>query len=82
MPIEYKELKLDAELRFDLLVNECVLVELKAVQEVHPVEVSKLLSYMKLLKKPKGLLINFFTDRIKNGVQPFVNEFFSELHDE
>ena len=82
VPIEYKELKLDAELRFDLLVNECVLVELKAVQEVHPVEVSKLLSYMKLLKKPKGLLINFFTDRIKNGVQPFVNEFFSELHDE
>jgi GxxExxY protein len=77
----YKEIKLETELRFDLLVDDCVVVELKAVQEINPIEVAKLLSYMKLLKKPKGLMINFFTDKITKSTTPYVNEYFSVLPD-
>lgn len=79
--VMYKDMPLEAELRLDLLVNDCVIVELKAVQEINPIETAKLLSYMKLLKKPKGLMINFFTDRITNGTTSYVNEYFSALPD-
>jgi GxxExxY protein len=79
--VVYKEIKLETELRFDLLVDDCVVVELKAVQEINPIEVAKLLSYMKLLKKPKGLMINFFTDKITKSTTPYVNEYFSVLPD-
>ena len=79
--VMYKDMPLEAELRLDLLVNDCVIVELKAVQEINPIETAKLLSYMKLLKKPKGLMINFFTDRITNGTTAYVNEYFSALPD-
>jgi len=77
--VKYKEIILETDLRFDLLVNDCVIVELKAVQEINPIEIAKLLSYMKLLKKPKGLIINFFTDKIINSTTPYVNEYFSAL---
>jgi GxxExxY protein len=79
--VMYKGIKLETELRFDLLVNDCVIVELKAVQEINPIEIAKLLSYMKLLKKPKGLMINFFTDKIIKSTTPYVNEYFSALPD-
>lgn len=79
--VTYKEITLETELRFDLLVNGCVVVELKAVQEINPIEIAKLLSYMKLLQKPKGLMINFFTDRITKSATPYVNEYFSALPD-
>ena len=79
--VMYKDMPLEAELRLDLLVNDCVIVELKAVQEINPIETAKLLSYMKLLKKPKGLMINFFTDRITNGTTSYVNEYFLALPD-
>jgi len=81
VPINYKGLKLDTDLRLDLLVNDCVLVELKAVETVHPVYDAQILSYMKLLKKPKGLLINFHVEVLRKGVKPFVNEHFSALPD-
>ncbi|MFN0036597.1 MAG: GxxExxY protein [Saprospiraceae bacterium] len=79
VPVHYKEITLETELRFDLLVNDCVLVELKATQEINPIEIAKLLSYMKLLEKPKGLMINFFTDKITNSTKHYVNEYFSAL---
>ncbi|MBC7774596.1 MAG: GxxExxY protein [Phycisphaerae bacterium] len=79
--VTYKEITLETELRFDLLVNDCVIVELKAVQEINSIEIAKLLSYMKLLKKPKGLMINFFTDKITKSTTPYVNEYFSALPD-
>lgn len=50
---------MEESLRFDVLVADCVLVELKAVQEVLPIHKAQLLSYMKLLDVPLGLLINF-----------------------
>ena len=63
------------------MVNDSVIVELKAVEQIHPIHEAQLLTYMKLLKKPKGLLINFHTDNITRSIKPFVNEYFSALPD-
>ncbi len=80
VPLKYKENIVETELRCDLLIENVIVVELKCVQEIHPVHKAQLLSYMKLLKKPKGILINFNVSNIFNeGQQTFVNEYFSEL---
>lgn len=82
VPVVYGDIILDTELRLDLLVNDCVVVELKAIEHVHPVHEAQLLTYMKLLQKPQGLLINFFTDNISKSMKPFVNEHFKHLPEE
>ena len=79
--VNYKGVDLDVDLRLDLLVNDTIVVELKAVENILPVHEAQLLTYMKLLKKPQGLLINFFTDNITKQLKPFVNEYFRELED-
>jgi GxxExxY protein len=66
--VEYKGLVFDEPLRFDLLVNGCLLVELKAVEVLHPSSKAQLFSYMKLLDIPIGLLINFHELIVKNGI--------------
>lgn len=81
VPIQYEEMVFDADLRFDLLVNDTIIVELKAQEEMHPVYEAQLLSYMKILKKPQGLLINFFTENITKSMKPLVNEYFRNLPD-
>ena len=81
IPVIYKNIEVQAELRLDVMVNDCVIVELKAVEQIHPIYEAQLLTYMKLLKKPKGLLINFHTDNITRSIKPFVNEYFSALPD-
>lgn len=60
VPIKYEGMTIEADLKIDLLVNDCVIVELKAIEEVLPIHEAQLLTYMKILKKPQGLLINFF----------------------
>ncbi|MNK03366.1 hypothetical protein D3C87_212110 [compost metagenome] len=82
VPVAYDYIILDTELKLDLLVNDTIIVELKAVEEIHPVYEAQLLTYMKLLRKPQGLLINFFTDNIVKSMKPFVNEYFRILPDE
>lgn len=82
VPVVYKEISMDVALRLDLLVNDTIVVELKAIENILPVHEAKLLTYMKLLKKPQGLLINFYTDNISKTLKPFVNEYFRELDDE
>lgn len=81
VPIQYEEMVFDADLRFDLLVNDTIIVELKAQEEMHPVYEAQLLSYMKILKKPQGLLINFFTKNITKSMKPLVNEYFRNFPD-
>lgn len=81
VPVIYGDIIIDTELRLDLLFNDTVVIEIKAVETVHPVYEAQLLTYMKLLKKPQGLLINFFTDNITKSMKPFVNEFFKMLPD-
>lgn len=83
IPLNFRGLKLDCELRYDLLVNDQIIVELKTVEELLPIHEAQLLTYLKLLKKPKGILINFNCLNIFNeGQQTFVTEHFRNLPEE
>ena len=66
--VEYKDLVFEEPLRFDLLVDDSLLVELKAVEVLHSSSKAQLFSYMKLLNIPLGLLINFHEPVLKNGI--------------
>ncbi|HAO07259.1 MAG TPA: GxxExxY protein [Chryseobacterium sp.] len=77
--INYEGVDIKTKLVVDLLVNDAVIVELKAIEEIFPIHEAQLLTYMKVLKKPQGLLINFFTDNITKSLKPFINEYFKEL---
>src|SRR5262252_1053347 len=66
--VEYKGLVFDEPLRFDVLVDDCLLLELKAVEILHLSGKAQLFSYMKLLDIPIGLLINFHQPILKNGI--------------
>lgn len=79
VPVRYDELVFDTSFRLDLLVDDLIIVELKAVEHVLPVHEAQLLTYMKLMQKPQGLIINFFTDNITRSLKPFVNEYFKAL---
>ena len=79
--IVYDGLLIETPLRIDLLVNDLVIVELKTVEQIKPVHQAQLLTYMKILEKPQGLLISFFTDNIIKSMKPFVNEYFNMLTD-
>ena len=70
--IQYKGFTREEPLRFDLLVAGCVLVEAKAVQEILPIHKAQLLSYMKLLNVPVGLLINFHEIKLTVGVHRLI----------
>jgi GxxExxY protein len=70
--VEYKGLVFDEPLRFDILVDDCLLVELKAVETLHPFSKAQLFSYMKLLNIPVGLLINFHETVLKNGISRMI----------
>lgn len=80
VPIEYKGIEMDAELRCDFLIEDAIVVELKAVDAIAPVFEAQLLTYMKLLQKPKGILINFnCANLFKEGQRTYVNEYFRGL---
>jgi len=80
IPVVYKGKTLDIDFRCDLFVENCIVVELKAVNEMNAIFEAQLLTYMKLLKCPKGILINFNCSNIfKEGQKTFVNEYFSKL---
>ncbi len=80
IPLNFRGLYLDCELRFDLMVNDSIIVELKTVEELIPIHEAQLLTYLKLLKKPKGILINFnCTNIFKEGQRTFVTEYFRSL---
>ncbi|MDH1883515.1 GxxExxY protein [Empedobacter sp. GD03797] len=80
VPVVYKEKLLDLDFRCDLYVENSIVVELKAVQDIVPAYEAQLLTYMKLLKCPKGILINFNCFNIFNeGQKTYVNEFFTHL---
>jgi GxxExxY protein len=72
VPIEYKGLVFEEPLRFDVLVEDCLLLELKCVQEVLPIHLAQLLSYMKLLDVPLGPLINFHELKLVDGVHRMI----------
>ncbi len=70
--ITYKGFVRDEPLRFDVLVEDCVLIEAKSVEKVLPIRRAQLLSYMKLLNVPVGRLINFNESRLVDGVSRLI----------
>ena len=79
VPIFYKGKDLGTNLVLDVLINDLIIVELKAVEVMIPVFKAQLLSYLKLTDKPKGLLINFHCENIKDHLVPLVTEIFAKL---
>ena len=79
VPVKYKGKDLGGTLKLDLLVNDLVIVELKAVDTMIPLYKAQLLSYLKLTCKPKGLLINFHSENIVKQMVPLVTAEFSRL---
>lgn len=73
LPVIYDEVKLDVGYRIDLLVEDCIIVELKAVEHVLPLHEAQLITYLKLSDKRLGLLINFNVVRLKDGFKRFAN---------
>ena len=73
VPVHYKGTDLDCGYRIDLLINDQVLVELKSVERLSPIHDAQLLTYMKLAKIDTGLLINFNSTRLVDGVRRFKN---------
>jgi GxxExxY protein len=73
LPIHYRELYLEAGYRLDLLVDDLVILELKSVRRLEPIHQAQLLTYLRISGRWLGLLLNFNTDRLRNGIQRMVN---------
>ena len=74
LPVVYKEVKLEAGYRIDLLVEDCFVVELKAVEALHDVHTAQVLTYLKLSGCKLGLLLNFNVYRLSEGIKRLVNK--------
>ena len=72
LPVVYDGVRVDLGYRIDLLVEDLVIVELKAAESITPVYEAQLLSYLKLSGKPVGLLINFHVKHLRDGIKRFV----------
>ena len=80
--LKYKEMELATDLRCDLLIENCLVIELKAVEATLPIHEAQLLTYMKLIKAPKGILMNFNVSNLfHEGQKTFVNEYFTNLRE-
>ena len=75
LPVVYKGIQLDCGYRLDLVVEDIIIVEIKAVEDFAPVHHSQLLTYLKLTNKRVGLLINFHVPVLKNGLKRIVNRY-------
>ncbi len=75
LPIVYKEVRLDCGYRLDLVVEDSVIVEVKAVEQLAPIHDAQLLSYLRLSEKKVGLIINFHVRVLKNGLKRIVNDY-------
>ena len=74
VPIQYQGVSLDEGFRLDLLVDGQLIVELKSVENIHPVHPKQLLTYLRLMNLPLGFLINFGAPLLKDGLQRVVNK--------
>ena len=72
LPIDYKGCRLDCGYRIDILVEDEIILELKSVEQLNHVHEAQILSYMKLLGKKQGFLINFNVTLLKNGLKSFI----------
>lgn len=82
VPVYYEENEIDTVLRCDLFVDDTIVVELKSVKKLEPIFDAQLLTYMKLLEAPKGILINFNCVNVfHDGQKTFVNRYFELLEE-
>jgi GxxExxY protein len=82
IPVKYRAIELDTLLRCDLFIDNLIAVELKAVEKTLPVHEAQTITYMKLLKVPKSIIINFnVTNIFKEGQKAFVSEYYRGLPD-
>jgi len=82
VPIQFKGIELETDLRCDLYVENSIVIELKAIETIAPIHHAQLLTYMKLLEAPKGLLYNFHTVNLFiQGQKTFVNDYFKNLEE-
>ncbi len=80
IPIEYKDFEFETSLRCNLFIEDILVAELKAIESVLPIHEAQILTYMKLLKAPKGIILNFNVLNIfKDGQKTFVNEIYRNL---
>ncbi len=73
IPIQYRGIRFDEGYRLDLLVEDTVIVEIKSVEDISAVHHKQLLTYLRLTKKPLGLLLNFNTNLMKDGISRLAN---------
>lgn len=73
VPLAYRSVYLECGYRIDLLIEEKVIVEIKAIQELNSVHMAQLITYLKLTNCKLGLLINFNVSKIKNGIKRVIN---------
>ena len=73
LPVIYEGITVDSGLRLDLMVENCVIVEIKAVENIIPLYNAQLLTYLKLTKTRIGLLLNFNTIHFRDGIKRLVN---------
>ncbi len=73
LPVQYKKVKLDCGYQMDVVVEDTVILELKAVEQILPLHEAQLITYLKLSQKPVGLLINFNVPVLKDGIIRRVN---------
>ena len=71
--VNYKGMTITDNLRLDLLVDDSVIIELKSVEEIKPIHYKQLLTYLRLMHKKVGLLINFNTDNLMDGIRRVAN---------
>ena len=78
--LNYKGILMTAELRYDVLVENVIMVEPKSIECILPVHEAKVLTYMKMQEKPKGIIINFnCTNIFKEGQKTLVNNYYAAL---
>lgn len=74
-PVFYDGIIIDVGYRMDLLINDCVVIELKAVEQIIPIHLAQLMTYLKLSNKPLGFLINFNTTYFKSSIKRIANNY-------
>ncbi len=83
IPVIYKDLEMETQFRCDLLVEDAIVVELKAIDATLPIHAAILLNHMNLLEKPKGIMLNFkCANLFKDGQKTYVNKYYTNLPEE
>lgn len=78
VPLIYEEVKLECGYRLDLVINNELIIEIKSVDAIADIHIAQVLTYMKLMNKKFGLLINFNVPLLKDGIKRLVNKYYKE----